>query len=76
MLQLQSLRQTNVTLAFLLCSLSFDAFANIGNVSELNGTPGSIERTSGESIVAELSTTIESYDQVETTNGRLKIELR
>jgi len=57
-----------------LCSLSFDAFANIGNVSELNGTPGSIERTSGESIVAELSTTIESYDQVETTNGRLKIE--
>lgn len=74
MLQLQSLRQTNVTLAFLLCSLSFDAFANIGNVSELNGTPGSIERTSGESIVAELSTTIESYDQVETTNGRLKIE--
>tara|TARA_B100000900_G_scaffold403084_1_gene409729 strand:- start:1846 stop:3030 length:1185 start_codon:yes stop_codon:yes gene_type:complete len=74
MLQLQSLRQTNVILAFLLCSLSFDTFANIGNVSELNGTPGSIERQSGENLTAELSTKIESFDQVETTNGRLKIQ--
>ena len=74
MLQLQSLRQTNVILTFLLCSLSFGAFADIGNVSELNGTPGSIDRKSGENVVAELSTTIESLDQVETTNGRLKIQ--
>ena len=74
MLRLQSLRQTNVILTFLLCSLSFDAFASIGNVSELNGTPGSIERTSGEQLTAQLSTEIESLDQVETTNGRLKIK--
>jgi len=74
MLQLRSHKQTNILSVFLLCLLSFGVDANIGNVSELNGTPGSIDRKSGENVVAELSTTIESLDQVETTNGRLKIQ--
>lgn len=73
MLQLQSHRLTNVILC-LLCTFSSNIFADIGNISELNGTPGSIDRKGGENIVAELSTAIESLDEVETTNGRLKIE--
>lgn len=74
MLQLRSHKQTNILSVFLLCLLSSGVHANIGNVSELNGTPGSIDRKSGLNVVAELSTTIESLDQVETTNGRLKIQ--
>ena len=49
------------------------AFANIGEVSELSGVAAQIER-SGTEIIADLQTNIESMDEVETTNGRLKIE--
>ena len=48
------------------------AFANIGEVSELSGVAAQIER-SGTEIVADLATDIQSMDEVETTNGRLKI---
>lgn len=49
------------------------AFANIGEVSEINGVPAQIARQSGAELLADLKTDIESMDQVETTNGRLKI---
>ena len=48
------------------------AFANIGEVSELSGVAAQIER-SGTEITADLETDIQSMDEVETTNGRLKI---
>ena len=48
------------------------AFANIGEVAELDGVPAQIER-SGSEFIAKLQTDIENMDQVETTNGRLKI---
>ena len=48
------------------------AFANIGEVSETSGSAAQIER-SGTELVADLQTDIESMDEVETTNGRLKI---
>ena len=48
------------------------AFANIGEVSELSGVAAQIERE-GTELTADLATNIESMDEVETTNGRLKI---
>jgi len=48
------------------------AFANIGEVSELSGVAAQIER-SGAEFIADLETDIQSMDEVETTNGRLKI---
>ena len=56
-----------------LCLIPGIAFANIGEVSDLNGVPAQIERATGDQLVAGLKTNIESMDQVETTNGRLKI---
>ena len=48
------------------------AFATIGEVSELSGVAAQIEREGAE-FIADLATNIESMDEVETTNGRLKI---
>ena len=48
------------------------AFAVIGEVSETSGVAAQIER-SGTEITADLETDIQSMDEVETTNGRLKI---
>ena len=47
---------------------------DIGGVYEQSGIPGSITRTTGEELTAELDTGIQSYDNVETENGRLKIK--
>ena len=73
--QLLSLKKTSILVALLfLCSSLNAAGDTIGGVFEQEGTPGSIERTSGEKLVAELNSNIVSMDNVETTNGRLKIE--
>ena len=48
------------------------AFAVIGEVSETSGVAAQIERE-GTEFIAELETNIQSMDEVETTNGRLKI---
>ena len=50
------------------------AEAQIGGVFEQSGKPGSITRTTGEELSAQLDTGIQSYDNVETENGRLKIK--
>jgi len=47
---------------------------DIGGVYEQSGKPGSITRTTGEELTAQLDTGIQSYDNVETENGRLKIK--
>ena len=76
MLQLVLNRATRFVVAVLLTGFGniYAADEEIGGVSEQSGTPGSIYRTSGEELTAELDTGIQSYDNVETENGRLKIE--
>ena len=79
MLQFQLDRLTKVCLyAFLLFSatysISFMPNESIGGVFEQSGSPGSINRTSGERLIAELDTDIQSMDEVETINGRLKLK--
>jgi len=51
-----------------------NAAAQIGGVFEQSGKPGSITRTSGQTLTALLDAGIQSYDNVETENGRLKIQ--
>ena len=70
---------TKVSLyAFLLFSATYGISAganeSIGGVFEQVGSPGSISRTSGERLIAELDTDIQSMDEVETINGRLKLK--
>ena len=48
--------------------------AQICGVFEQSGKPGSITRTTGEELTAQLDTGIQSYDNVETENGRPKIK--
>lgn len=73
--QLLSHKKTSILVALLFLCPSLNAAGDtIGGIFEQEGTPGSIERTSGEKLVAELDTNIVSMDNVETTNGRLKIE--
>ena len=77
--QLVSDKLTKVCLyAFLLLgttySITADANESIGGVFEQSGAPGTINRTSGENLIAELDTDIQSLDEVETTNGRLKLK--
>ena len=68
-------KQTNWIAICLLC-ITFECAANspIGGIIEQSGESGSIVRLSGEELTAELETDIVSFDEVETTNGRLKIE--
>ena len=66
MLLLQSIRLISL---WLVPSI---AFAVIGEVSETSGVAAQIER-SGTELTADLETDIQSMDEVETTNGRLKI---
>jgi hypothetical protein len=68
-------KQTNWIAICLLC-ITFECAANnpIGGIIEQSGESGSIVRMSGEELTAELETDIVSFDEVETTNGRLKIE--
>lgn len=73
--QLALSRPTNLLFALaLLLVNTLNAADDIGGVSEQSGVPGSIYRTSGEELTAQLDTGIQSYDNVETENGRLKIE--
>ena len=77
MLQLVSSKATNLLGALFVAILSSNnvyAVENIGGIFEQSGKPGSIERTSGQTLTANLDTEIQSYDNVETENGRLKIK--
>ena len=76
MLQLVLNKATKFAVAVLLTGIGniYAADEEIGGVSEQSGTPGSIYRTTGEELTAELDTGVQSYDNVETENGRLKIE--
>ena len=76
MLRLVSSKATNLFTALVVAILSTNVYAveNIGGIFEQSGKPGSIERTSGQTLVANIDTEIQSYDNVETENGRLKIK--
>jgi len=75
MLQLVLNKPTNLLVAVLLIAIgNVYAAESIGGVFEQSGKPGSIVRTTGEELTANLNTDIESYDNVETENGRLKIK--
>ena len=68
-------KATNFLALFLLIAIgNLSAAENIGGVSEQSGDPGAIYRTSGEELPANLDTSVQSYDNVETENGRLKIK--
>ena len=74
MRQLVLSRQTKwLTVALLFLTLE-SAADSIGGIVEQSGTTGSIVRLDGEELTAELTTEVESFDEVETQNGRLKIE--
>lgn len=70
----QLFRLLYLTSCLLFVTPQIAASVPIGGISELTGDAGSIERTSGERLVAELTTDVVSMDNVETRNGRLKIE--
>jgi len=53
---------------------NLSAAESIGGIIEQSGATGSIVRLSGEELAANILANIVSYDEVETTNGRLKIE--
>jgi len=75
MLQLVLSKPTNLLVAVLLIAIgNVYAAESIGGVFEQSGKPGNIVRTTGEELTANLNTDIESYDNVETENGRLKIK--
>ena len=75
MLQLVLNKPTRLLVAVLLIAIgNVYAADSIGGVFEQSGKPGSIVRTTGEELTANLNTDIESYDNVETENGRLKIK--
>ena len=76
MLRLVSSKATNLFTALVVAILSTNVYAveNIGGIFEQSGKPGSIQRTSGQTLTANLDTEIQSYDNVETENGRLKIK--
>jgi len=75
MLQLVLNKPTKLLVAVLLIVIgNTNAAESIGGILEQSGKPGSIVRTTGEELTANLQTDIESYDNVETENGRLKIQ--
>jgi hypothetical protein len=68
-------RLINITAVLvLLLTPNLSAAESIGGIIEQSGATGSIVRLSGEELAASISANIVSYDEVETTNGRLKIE--
>ena len=75
MLQLVLNKPTKFVVAVLLIAIgNLYAAEPIGGVFEQSGKPGSIVRTTGEELTAQLDTDVQSYDNVETENGRLKIK--
>jgi len=74
MLQLVLNKQTKLFFLTVLLSIQSYAADSIGGVIESSGTPGSILRETGEQLQADIDTDIASYDEVETQNGRLKLQ--
>ena len=75
MLQLVLNKPTKLLVAVLLIAIGNSYAAEpIGGVIEQSGKAGSIVRLSGEELTATLQTDIVSFDEVETENGRLKIQ--
>ncbi len=75
MLQLVLNKAINVWLIVLVLFVSnINAAENIGGVIEQSGSIGQINRTTGENLPAKLDTDIVSMDEVETADGRLKLE--
>ena len=75
MLQLVLNKPTKLLVAVLLIAIGNSYAAEpIGGVIEQSGKAGSIVRLSGEELTANLQTDIISFDEVETENGRLKIQ--
>jgi hypothetical protein len=75
MLQLVLNKPTRLLVAVLLIAIGNSYAAEpIGGVIEQSGKAGSIVRLSGEELIANLQTDIVSFDEVETENGRLKIQ--
>lgn len=75
MRQLVLNKPTNLLVAVLLIAIGNSYAAEpIGGVIEQSGKAGSIVRLSGEELTANLQTDIVSFDEVETENGRLKIQ--
>ena len=69
-------KQTNFIVAVLLIAIGnvYAADISIGGIVEQSGKAGNIFRLSGEELTANLQTDIVSFDEVETENGRLKIQ--
>jgi len=75
MLQLVLNKPTNLLVAVLLIVIgNVYAAEPIGGIIEQSGKKGNIFRLSGEELTATLETDIVSFDEVETENGRLKIQ--
>lgn len=76
MLQLVLNKPTNLLVAVLLIAIGnvYAADESIGGIIEQSGKAGNIFRLSGEELTATLQTDIVSFDEVETENGRLKIQ--
>ena len=75
MLQLVLNKPTKLLVAVLLIAIgNVYAAEPIGGIIEQSGKAGSIVRLSGEELTANLQTDIVSFDEVETENGRLKIQ--
>ena len=75
MLQLVLNKPTKFVVAVLLIAIgNVYAAESIGGIIEQSGKAGSIVRLSGEELIANLQTDIVSFDEVETENGRLKIQ--
>ena len=76
MLQLVLNKPTNLLVAVLLIAIGnvYAADNSIGGIVEQSGKAGNIFRLSGEELTANLETDIVSFDEVETENGRLKIQ--
>ena len=76
MLQLVLNKPTNLLAAVLLIAIGnvYAVDNSIGGIVEQSGKVGNIFRLSGEELTATLETDIVSYDEVETENGRLKIQ--
>ena len=75
MLQLVLNKPTKLLVAVLLIAIgNVYAAEPIGGIIEQSGKAGSIVRLSGEELTANLQTDIISFDEVETENGRLKIQ--
>ena len=64
----------NTLAILLLMTGTVYAADTIGGIIEQSGVQGSIVRLTGEEIDAKIEEEIVSYDEIETTNGRLKIQ--